>query len=163
ERAPGLRRGGILNVIRHEIDIACAVDNIPDSVVVDLDGLEIGDSIHVEAVTMPQGVRPALGSCDTTIATVAASSAVREEAVAGGRGGGGGGAPGAGREGGPRPGPPRGGGGGGRRIGRLMRLIVGPGNRGLPYAKNRHNVGFVAVDAIARRHGFPGFRDRFKG
>jgi large subunit ribosomal protein L25 len=82
DRAPGLRRGGILNVIRHTIDIACSVDNIPERLVVDLDGLEIGDSVHIEAVTMPEGVSPALTSRDSTVATIAASSAVREEAQA---------------------------------------------------------------------------------
>jgi large subunit ribosomal protein L25 len=82
DRASGLRRGGILNVIRHSIDIACAVDAIPDRIVVDLSGLEIGDSVHVETVTMPEGVRAVLGSRDSTIATIAASSAVREEALA---------------------------------------------------------------------------------
>jgi large subunit ribosomal protein L25 len=82
DRSPGLRRGGILNIVRHTIDIACAVDSIPDRLVVDLDGLEIGDSIHIETVTLPEGVRPVLGSRDSTIASVAASSAVREEALA---------------------------------------------------------------------------------
>ena len=82
DNSPGLRRGGILNVIRHDIDIACSVDAIPDRIVVDLNGLEIGDSIHIEAVTMPAGVRAVLGSRDSTIASVAASSAVREEALA---------------------------------------------------------------------------------
>jgi len=82
DRAPGLRRGGILNVIRHSIDIVCAVDAIPDRLVVDLSGLEIGDSVHIEAVTLPQGVRVVMGSRDSTIASVAASSAVREEALA---------------------------------------------------------------------------------
>lgn len=82
ERAPGLRRGGILNTVRHSIDIVCAVDAIPDRVVVDLSGLEIGDSIHVESVALPQGVRAVIGSRDSTIASVAASSAVREEAMA---------------------------------------------------------------------------------
>jgi large subunit ribosomal protein L25 len=82
ERSPGLRRGAILNVIRHTVDIACAVDKIPDQLIIDLDGLEIGDSIHVETVAMPDGVRPVLGSRDSTIATLAASSAVREEALA---------------------------------------------------------------------------------
>jgi large subunit ribosomal protein L25 len=82
ENSPGLRRGGILNVIRHSIDIVCAIDAIPERVVVDLDGLEIGDSIHIEAVTLPEGVRAIMGSRDSTIASVAASSAVREEALA---------------------------------------------------------------------------------
>jgi large subunit ribosomal protein L25 len=82
ENSPGLRRGGILNVIRHAVDIVCSVEAIPDRIVVDLSGLEIGDSTHLEAVTMPEGVRPALGSRDSTIASIAASSAVREEALA---------------------------------------------------------------------------------
>jgi large subunit ribosomal protein L25 len=82
DRAPGLRRGGILNVIRHNIDLACSVDAIPERLTVDLDGLEIGDSVHIEAVTMPEGVRPVLASRDSTIASIAASSAVREEALA---------------------------------------------------------------------------------
>jgi large subunit ribosomal protein L25 len=82
DKSSGLRRGGILNIIRHDIDIICSVDAIPDRVVVDLDGLEIGDSIHIEKVVMPQGARPVLSSRDSTIASVAASSAVREEALA---------------------------------------------------------------------------------
>jgi large subunit ribosomal protein L25 len=82
ESAPGLRRGGILNIVRHSIDIVCGVDAIPDRLVVDLSGLEIGDSIHIEAVTLPEGVRVVLGSRDSTIASIAASSAVREEALA---------------------------------------------------------------------------------
>jgi len=82
ESAPGLRRGGILNIIRHTIDIACSIDAIPDRLTVDLSGLEIGDSVHIEALTMPEGVRPVLSSRDSTVATIAASSAVREEALA---------------------------------------------------------------------------------
>jgi large subunit ribosomal protein L25 len=82
DRSPGLRRGGILNIIRHAIDIACSVDAIPDRLVVDLDGLEIGDSVHIDTIQMPEGVRPILRSRDSTIASIAASSAVREEALA---------------------------------------------------------------------------------
>jgi large subunit ribosomal protein L25 len=82
DSSPGLRRGGILNVIRHTIDIACAIDAIPERLVVDLNGLEIGDSVHIETVTLPEGVRSMLSSRDSTIASIAASSAVREEALA---------------------------------------------------------------------------------
>ena len=82
EHAPGLRRGGILNVVRHTVEIACAVDAIPDRLVIDLDGMEIGDSIHIEAIALPEGVRPVVTSRDSTIASIAASSAVREEALA---------------------------------------------------------------------------------
>jgi large subunit ribosomal protein L25 len=82
ERSPGLRRGAILNIVHHTIDISCSVDAIPDRITVDLDGLEIGGSIHVEAIAMPPGVRSLLGARDSTIASIAASSAVREEAIA---------------------------------------------------------------------------------
>jgi len=82
EGSPGLRRGGILNIVRHSVDIICAVDAIPERLVVDLTGLEIGESIHIETVTMPEGVKPVLGTRDSTIASIATSSAVREEALA---------------------------------------------------------------------------------
>jgi large subunit ribosomal protein L25 len=82
EGSPGLRRGGILNIIRHNIDIVCSVDASPDRVVIDLSGLEIGDSVHIETLVLPAGVRAVLGSRDSTVASIAASSAVREEALA---------------------------------------------------------------------------------
>ena len=82
ERSPGLRRGGILNIVRLGIEMVCAVDNIPERLVVSLAGLEIGDSVHIHAVEMPQGARPAIHARDFTIASIAASSAVKEEAAA---------------------------------------------------------------------------------
>jgi len=82
ERSAGLRRGGILNIVRHGIEVVCSVDSIPDRLVVDLDGLDIGDSTHISAVEMPAGVRPVIQERDFTIASIAASSAVREEALA---------------------------------------------------------------------------------
>ncbi|MBV8889971.1 MAG: 50S ribosomal protein L25/general stress protein Ctc [Alphaproteobacteria bacterium] len=82
ERSSGLRRGGILNIVRHDIEMNCTADNIPDRLVVDLDGLDIGDSIHISAVALPEGARPVIADRDFTIASIAASSAVREEAAA---------------------------------------------------------------------------------
>jgi large subunit ribosomal protein L25 len=82
ESSPGLRRGGILNIVRHDLELDCAVNNIPDRVVVDLRGLEIGNSVHISAVTLPEGARPVIRERDFTIATIAASSAGREEAAA---------------------------------------------------------------------------------
>jgi large subunit ribosomal protein L25 len=78
----GLRRGGILNVVRHGIEMVCSVDNIPERLVVDLNGLDIGDSVHIGAVEMPAGARPVIHERDFTIASIAASSAVKEEAAA---------------------------------------------------------------------------------
>jgi len=82
EMSIGLRRGGILNIVRHGIALICQVDNIPEQLVVDLDGLDIGDSVHISAVTLPPGSRLAIADRDFTIASIAASSAVREEAAA---------------------------------------------------------------------------------
>jgi large subunit ribosomal protein L25 len=81
ERSVGLRRGGILNIVRHGIEVVCNVDAIPERLTVDLDGLDIGDSVHIHAVTLPEGVRPVTTERDFTIATIGASSAVREEAA----------------------------------------------------------------------------------
>ena len=82
EMSPGIRRGGILNIVRHGIELSCPVDNIPDQLVVELNGLEIGDSIHNSRVIVPEGCRPTIAERDFTIASIAASSAVREEAAA---------------------------------------------------------------------------------
>ena len=82
ERSPGLRRGGILNIVRHDVEMVCSVDSIPERLVADLDGLDIGDSLHISAVQLPEGARPVVHERDFTIASIAASSAVREEAAA---------------------------------------------------------------------------------
>ena len=81
EMSIGLRRGGILNIVRHGIALICQVDNIPEQLVVDLNGRDIGDSVHVRAVTLPPGSRLTITDRDFTIASIAASSAVREEAA----------------------------------------------------------------------------------
>ena len=82
ERSPGLRRGGILNVVRHGVEMICSIDAIPERIVASLEGLDIGDSVHISAVELPEGARPVVHDRDFTLASVAASSAVREEAAA---------------------------------------------------------------------------------
>jgi large subunit ribosomal protein L25 len=79
EAAPGLRRGGILNIVRRGITLDCPVDRIPGQVVVDLAGLDIGDSVHISAVAVPEGCRPTITERDFTIATIAGTTGAREE------------------------------------------------------------------------------------
>jgi large subunit ribosomal protein L25 len=79
--SPGLKRGGILNIVRHDIDFICRADHIPERITIDLDGLDIGDSIHIHSVPLPEGVRPTI-SRDFTVASIAAPTAVREEQAA---------------------------------------------------------------------------------
>ena len=77
--SPGLRRGGVLNVVRHEIELYCRVDDIPHEIEIDLSGLEIGDGVHISMVALPAGVTPTITDRDFTIATIAAPTVVAEE------------------------------------------------------------------------------------
>jgi large subunit ribosomal protein L25 len=79
EESPGLKRGGLLNVVRHEIEMNCRADAIPAGIDVDLTGLDIGDSIHISMITLPDGVEPTITDRDFTVATVAAPTLVTEE------------------------------------------------------------------------------------
>lgn len=81
EESPGLKRGGVLNVVRYEIEFVCRADAIPPQIEVDLTGLEIGDSVHISQVHVPEGATPTIADRDFTIATVAAPSAVKAEAA----------------------------------------------------------------------------------
>lgn len=83
EKSPGLKRGGVLNVVRHDIEVRCKAGNIPQDIKVDLTGFDIGDSIHISSVTLPEGVKPVITNRDFTIATVKGSRAVIEDAVEG--------------------------------------------------------------------------------
>ena len=80
EKSPGIKRGGVLNIVRHEIEFHCPANAIPDSIEIDLTGREIGDSIHISAVKLPQGVRPVIHDRDFTIATIAGSAAMKPAA-----------------------------------------------------------------------------------
>ncbi|WP_323800743.1 50S ribosomal protein L25/general stress protein Ctc [Parasphingorhabdus sp.] len=77
EASPGLKRGGVMNVVRHELDLMCDADHIPDQIEIDVTGLEIGDSIHISSITLPQGAESAITDRDFTIAGVTAPSALK--------------------------------------------------------------------------------------
>ncbi len=79
EESPGLRRGGLLNVVRHEIEMTCRADAIPSGIDIDLTGLDIGDSIHISMISLPDGVVPTITDRDFTVATIAAPTVVQEE------------------------------------------------------------------------------------
>lgn len=77
EASPGLKRGGTLNIVRHMVEVSAPADAIPEEITVDLTGYNIGDSIHISAVTLPKGVSATITDRDFTIATVVAPSALR--------------------------------------------------------------------------------------
>jgi large subunit ribosomal protein L25 len=72
DTSPGLKGGGVLNVVRHEIEMNCSAINIPDNLTVDLAGTDIGDSIHISAIALPNDAQPTITDRDFTIATIAA-------------------------------------------------------------------------------------------
>ncbi|SFI91789.1 50S ribosomal protein L25/general stress protein Ctc [Aerobium aerolatum] len=79
EKSAGIKRGGVLNIVRHEIEAIVAANSIPDAIEVDLEGTEIGDTIHVSAVKLPEGVEPTITDRDFTIATIAAPAGLKSE------------------------------------------------------------------------------------
>jgi large subunit ribosomal protein L25 len=77
EKAPGIKRGGVLNVVRHELELVVDAANIPDEIEISLEGLEVGDSVHISHVKLPEGAASAIEDRDFTIATVVAPSALK--------------------------------------------------------------------------------------
>ncbi|GGC20297.1 50S ribosomal protein L25 [Novosphingobium marinum] len=78
EKSPGLKRGGVLNVVRHELELVCEADKIPEEITIDVTGLEVGDSIHISSVSLPEGSESAITDRDFTIATIVAPSALKK-------------------------------------------------------------------------------------
>lgn len=82
ERCPGIKRGGVLNIVRHEIEVKAKANALPEAIEVDLAGVDINESIHISAVKLPAGVAPTITDRDFTIATIAAPSGLKSEAAA---------------------------------------------------------------------------------
>jgi large subunit ribosomal protein L25 len=77
--SPGLKRGGVLNLVRHEIEFLCSPDNIPQQIVVDVTGLDIGGSIHISSVELPKGATPTSREANFTVVTIGAPSGLKAE------------------------------------------------------------------------------------
>lgn len=82
EKAPGIKRGGVLNIVRHSVELLCPVNAIPAALDIDVGTLEIGSSVHISAVTLPQGVTPVIKGRDFTLASIAGRQKEEEETPA---------------------------------------------------------------------------------
>ena len=71
DECPGIKVGGVLNVVRYEVELLCPATTIPEKITVDLKGLKIGDSVHISTIELPEGVTPTITDRDFTIATIA--------------------------------------------------------------------------------------------
>lgn len=80
ETCVGIKRGGILNVVRHTVEVACPANSIPEALVADLAELNIGDAVHISAITLPEGVEPTITDRDFTVATIASPGGAQDEA-----------------------------------------------------------------------------------
>jgi large subunit ribosomal protein L25 len=77
EASPGLKKGGVLNIVRHELELLCPNEHIPSEIHIDVTGKDVGDSIHISEVTLPKGVESTISDRDFTIATLVAPSALK--------------------------------------------------------------------------------------
>ena len=78
EKSPGLKRGGVLNIVRRKVELKCPAENIPTELVVDLDNLDIGASIKISSIKLPENVSPTIQGRDFVVATVAAPTIIKE-------------------------------------------------------------------------------------
>ena len=79
DASPGLKKGGVLNIVHHSLDLVCEADKIPDDITIDVTGLDVGDSIHINNITLPAGSVDGSHEADLTIATIVAPSALKSE------------------------------------------------------------------------------------
>ena len=78
EKSPGLKRGGVLNIVRRKVELKCPTENIPNELVVDLDGVDIGQSFKISAIQLPENVHPTIQGRDFVVATLAAPTVIKE-------------------------------------------------------------------------------------
>ena len=74
----GIKRGGTLNVVRHTVEVSCPANSIPEALVADLAELNIGDAVHISAITLPEGVTPTITDRDFTVATIASPGGAQD-------------------------------------------------------------------------------------
>ncbi|SON57069.1 General stress protein CTC [Hartmannibacter diazotrophicus] len=79
ETCPGIKRGGVLNIVRHEVEMEVSANAIPEFIELDLAGADVGDSLHISAVKLPKGAKPTITDRDFTIATIAAPAGLKSE------------------------------------------------------------------------------------
>ncbi len=78
EKSPGLKRGGVLNIVRRKVELKCPTENIPTELIVDLDGVDIGESFKISSIKLPENVTPTIQGRDFVVATLAAPTVMKE-------------------------------------------------------------------------------------